>query len=208
MGVDRDEDGHYDRDELDAGSDPAHAASIPLPPTPIRASSLSLRDDDTAPVNLDKRKLSFKSSTHQGVGSGVVVPAFDSAGDPTLGGAVLQVYGAGDAVTLSLPAAHWLRTGSAAKPGYKYVDKRRESGPVGSITVKDGSLRVKAKGAASYSLAGAPQGTMALRLQLGSGVVYCAAAPAKEPAAANDTTAKFNGGRHTPPPPACPVSGG
>jgi YVTN family beta-propeller protein len=29
IGLDRDEDGHYDRDELDAGSDPADAASIP-----------------------------------------------------------------------------------------------------------------------------------------------------------------------------------
>src|SRR5262245_32387920 len=32
MGVDRDEDGYFDRDELDAGSDPANALSIPVPP--------------------------------------------------------------------------------------------------------------------------------------------------------------------------------
>ncbi len=208
MGVDRDEDGHSDRDELDAGSDPANATSIPLPPTPIRASALSLRDDDTAPLTLDRRKLSFKSSKHQGTPSGVVVPAFDSAGDPTTGGGVLQVYGAGSPVTLSLPAAGWERTGSAARPGYRYVDKRRERGPITAITVKDDSLRVKGKGAALYSLAGAPQGTVSLRLQLGSGVLLCAAAPAREPAANNDTTAKFNGARQTPPPAPCPVPGG
>src|SRR5262249_5135486 len=82
MGVDRDEDGYLDRDELDAGSDPANPLSIPLPPTQIAASSFSLRDDDTAPVNFDRRKLSFKSSGSKGAPSGVIVPAFGSSGDP------------------------------------------------------------------------------------------------------------------------------
>ncbi len=207
MGVDRDEDGYFDRDELDAGSDPANAISIPLPPTPIRSSSLTMRDDDTAPVNVDRRKLSFRSSKSGGAASGVTVPAFDSPGDPTAGGGVLRVYGTtgGDPVTLSLPGARWLRTGSAAKPGYKYSDKRRESGPITSVTVKDGSLRVKGKGGTLYSLAGAPQGTVTVRLQLGSGVVFCAAAPPKEPAASNDTTTRFNGARQAPPPDTCPL---
>jgi hypothetical protein len=205
-GVDRDEDGYLDRDELDAGSDPTNAASIPIPPTPIRASSLALRDDNTAPVNPDKRTLSFKSSRFQGTASGVVVPAFGSAGDPTTGAAVLMVYGgAGNRVTLTLPAANWTHTGSAAKPSYKYADKRRASSPISAVTVKDGSLQVRGKGGALYALSNAPQGTVTVRLQLGSGAMLCAAAPAKEPSSTNDTTARFNGARHAPPPPACPA---
>ncbi|MGI0148723.1 MAG: hypothetical protein ACREDF_04230, partial [Thermoplasmata archaeon] len=31
VGIDRDEDGHFDRDELDAGSDPADPSSVPVP---------------------------------------------------------------------------------------------------------------------------------------------------------------------------------
>jgi DNA-binding beta-propeller fold protein YncE len=205
IGIDRDEDGHLDRDELDAGSDPANAASIPIPPTTIRASSLSLRDDDSLPVNPDRRKLSFKSSRFQGVPSGVVVPPVGGAGDPTVGGAVLIVYGAGGhPVTLTLPASNWTHSGSSTNPGYRYADKRRVSGPITSVAVKDGTLRVKGKGGALYALAGAPQSTVTIRLQLGSGAMLCAAAPAKDPAASNDTTAKFTGARQTPPPAECP----
>jgi DNA-binding beta-propeller fold protein YncE len=204
-GIDRDEDGHLDRDELDAGSDPANPASVPIPPTPIRASSLSLRDDDSAPVNLDRRKLSFKSSRFQGTQGGVVVPAFGSAGDPTVGGAVVIVYGgAGNPVTLTLPAANWKRSGSPTKPSYKYADKQRASGPINSVSVQDGTLRVKGKGGALYTLANAPQTTVTIRVQLGSGTMFCASAPAKEPVASNDTTEKFNGAKQTPPPADCP----
>jgi DNA-binding beta-propeller fold protein YncE len=208
MGVDRDEDGHLDRDELDAGSDPADAASVPIAPTPIRGSRLSLRDDDTPPVSPDRRRLSFRSAKHAGTSSGVVVPTPDSAGDPTLGGAVLRIYGEGGpgrpGVALSLPAAGWVRLGSATAPRYKYTDRRRERGPITAVTVKGGSLRVKGKGEGLPSLADAPQGTVTLRLQLGGGIMLCASAPAKEPAASNDTTARFNGERHAAPPVTCP----
>ena len=207
MGVDRDEDGYFDRDEIDAGSDPSDASSIPIPPTAIAATSLSLRDDDTAPINLDRRKLSFKSSKSDGVPSGVTVPPFASTGDPTTGGAVLRVYGStgGEPVVLPLPAANWSRSGSATKPSYRYTDKRRASGPITSVALKDGSLRLKGKGAALYSLAGAPQGTVTVRLQLGTGVMLCAVAPAKDPTTSNDTTAKFTGARHAPAPVTCPI---
>ena len=45
---------------------------------------------------------------------------------------------------------------------------------------------------------------MTIRLQLGSGVMFCAEAPAREPATSHDTTAKFNGVRQSPPPVTCP----
>jgi hypothetical protein len=156
-------------------------------------------------VNLDRRKLSFRSSRFQGTASGVVVPPFGSAGDPTTGGAVFMVYGGGgNRVTLTLPAANWARSGSATKPSYQYADKRRTSGPITSVSVKDGTLQVKGKGGALYTLANAPQTDVTIRVQLGSGTMFCASAPAKEPAASNDTTEKFNGVKQTPPPADCP----
>ena len=85
LGVDRDQDGVLDRDELDVGSDPADAASGP--PTPVRTSAMTLRDDDTVPVDPSRRRLSFRSARYQGMASGVVVPAWDGPGDPTAAGA-------------------------------------------------------------------------------------------------------------------------
>src|SRR5262249_23064125 len=63
---------------------------------------------------------------------------------------------------------------------------------------------LKGKGGALYSLAGAPQGTVTVRLQLGNGVMLCAVAPAKDPTTSNDTTAKFTGARHAPASATCP----
>ena len=89
LGVDRDQDGVLDRDELDVGSDPADAASGP--PTPVRTSAMTLRDDDTVPVDPSRRRLSFRSARYQGMASGVVVPAWDGPGDPTAAGASAMV---------------------------------------------------------------------------------------------------------------------
>jgi hypothetical protein len=131
MGVDRDEDGFWDGDELTAGSDPADPFSTPGNPgstttttttttvttttlagptfTLIRSTALGLRDDTTPPVQLAARKISFRSSTKlDPVPNQVAPPAPGSAGDPTLHGATLVVYNAAgltsDAVTVALPA--------------------------------------------------------------------------------------------------------
>ncbi|MEW6268693.1 MAG: hypothetical protein AB1689_05275 [Thermodesulfobacteriota bacterium] len=212
IGVDRDEDGYYDRDELDAGSDPADPTSIPGGPggaIAIRTSSLMLRDDATPPINLNGRSLSFRSAKLATSPSGVVVPAWGSAGDPTVaGGGTLTVYdgdGGSGVVTLALPQAGWKRTGTVTKPGYKYTDAKRLLGPITAVTLRAGTLAVRGRGAALYPLAGAPQGTIALRLELGSDTEMCAAAPAKAPSTTNDTTAKFVAARHTPPPASCPA---
>jgi hypothetical protein len=106
-------------------------------------------------------------------------------------------------VTLVLPAERWQRVGPASKPGYKYADKRRESGPITAIMVKNDNLTVKGKGAPLFPLVGAPQAIVTVRLQLGSGVAFCAAAPAKEPATSNDSTARFVGVRRSPAPADC-----
>ena len=106
---------------------------------------------------------------------------------------------------IAIPIESWSRSGSAAKPSHRYSDKRRTSGPITSVAVKDGSLCLKGKGGALYSLAGAPQGAVTVRLQLGNGVMLCALAPAKDPTTSNDTpTAKFTGARPAPAPATCP----
>ena len=116
-----------------------------------------------------------------------------------------MVYGAGgNRATLILSAANWVRSGSATKPSYKYADKRRTSGPITAVSVQDGTLRVKGKGGALYTLASAPQSAVTIRLQLGGGTMFCASAPAKQPTTSNDTTAKFNGAKQTPAPADCP----
>jgi len=208
IGVDRDEDGYFDRDELDAGSDPSDAGSVP--PVLIRVSTLNLKDDATPPIDPGKRKVTFKSSTYHGVPSGVTVPPWDSNSDPTPGGAAgggatLTLFGTGSTppVVVSLPAAHWTRTGSVTKPAYKYSDKQVADGPITSVSLKDGFLSLKGKGAALYPLAGAPQGAMVLRLDL-FGLTFCGVAPAAAPATSNDTTARFKGIKNAAAPAVCP----
>jgi len=267
VGVDRDLDTFLDRDELDAGSNPADPNSIPggptptpgptqtptptpggatptpsptptvgptptptptpggatptpgptvtptpgLPATSIRTSALTLRDDAKPPINLDGRSIRFRSAAYQGVPGGAFSPAFGTAGDPTLlgasgGGAVLTVYNPGgtEKVVIPLPGSAWQRTGTNVSPGYKYRDAKRASGPITQIALGNGRLALSGKGAALYSLANAPQGSIAIRLRLGSGVEYCAVGPAKAPVASNDTTAKFVSSANAVPPALCP----
>jgi DNA-binding beta-propeller fold protein YncE len=258
-GIDRDEDGFLDRDEIDAGSDPADPASIPggptptpspaptqsptatptpgvtptptphptptatpqatatptpgvtPPPTGIRASALTLRDDARPPIDPTTRTMRFRSATYRGVPGGAFPPPFGSSGDPTSlgasgGGATLTVYSPGGTqkAVLALPAAGWSTAGTSVRPGYRYRDHKRTSGPISLVTLTNGRLSLSGKGAALYGLANAPQSAMALRLRLGNGVEYCAVAPAKAPVASNDTTAKFVGVPNTAAPAVCP----
>jgi DNA-binding beta-propeller fold protein YncE len=218
IGIDRDEDGFRDRDEVDAGSDPADASSTPGSPDTtvmIRGSSMSLRDDSTPPVNPAVRRIRLKSGKHKGVPSGVVPPAWDSAGDPTVpgsaGGALLTVYngsGSGEAVTVVLPAANWRRLGSTAGPrGYRYADGQHLAGPISSVSVtSSGTLVIAGAGPTwPYTLNEPSQGTVAVRLRLGQGDVWCTAFPAKPSASgANDRVDKFVGAPNLPIPGSCP----
>jgi DNA-binding beta-propeller fold protein YncE/mono/diheme cytochrome c family protein len=215
IGVDRDEDGAFDRDELDAGTDPTDPNSFPgaITPTSVRSTQLTLRDDDTAPINLNSRTLSFRSAKQGASPSGVVVPVWNSAGDPTTaGGATLIVYdgdGGNGVVTIPLPQAGWKRTGTITNPGYKYSDPLRVMGPINAATLRAGTLTIRGKGGALYPLSDAPQGTMAVRLTLGTETQFCAAAPAKSPTTTNDTTKRFVAVRNTAAPVSCPaVPGG
>jgi len=210
MGVDRDEDGVFDRDELDVGSDAANAARLPA--TPIRATAVTLKDDATPPIDATKRVLKFRSNPFQGSPSGVTSPMFGSDGDPTSfggagGGAEISVHGGqpgNDVLTIVLPASGWLRTGVGSNPGYKYSDKRNLNGPISSVVLRNGRLKLRGKGAALYSLADAAHGSFTVRVELGARFGFCATAPAKLPAGTNDTTERFNGTRNSPAPGQCP----
>jgi hypothetical protein len=200
MGVDRDEDGVFDRDELDAGTDPADPTDFPgASDVPIRATVLRLRDAE-AGANPNKTRLVFRSSPYQGAASGVVIPPWDDAGDPTVGGALLVVSradGAG-AVQITLPAGRWQRVGSPASPGYRYVDRGRIDGPISTVVLRGSKLVIRGKGTGLYRLHDAPQGSMALRLGLGDAVGLCTAVPARLPAAKHDTPTRFNADRADP----------
>ncbi len=208
MGVDRDEDGVFDRDELDVGSNPADPGSLPA--TPIAASALTLRDDDVPPIDPAKRRIAFRSSRAGGVPSGVFVPPWGSDGDPTPGGsagggAVLIVHAGGQKVELALAASRWTTRGTAAKPGYEYRDKQNVDGPITAISLRDGTLTIKGDGAGLLSLASAPVGAVGVRLELGDGVGFCAVSPARTPATKYDTPRRFMGQRHAPASPVCPA---
>jgi len=210
MGVDRDEDGIFDRDEADVGSDPASAARIPA--TPVRASTIGLKDDGTPPIDPSKRRFKFRSYPYKGSPSGVVSPLFGSDGDPTIGGsagggAEVSIHGGqpgNDVLTIALPASGWSRTGYGTDPGYKYADNRNVNGPITSVTIRSGRLKIRGKGPELYSLADAAYGSVTVRVELGARHGFCATAPAKAPGTSNDTTAKFNGERNTAAAAQCP----
>ena len=205
MGGDRDGDGWPDGVEIERGSDPADAASVPAPaPVAIRGTKLVLADDDRAPIDPSKRKITFKSAAYRGESSGVVVPAAMGTGDPTAdsdsgGGATLRVYRADGSAsaTIPLPAALWTR-GPGANPAYRYSDPKRTSGPIKSIDWRDGVLSLTGAGEQLMSLAGAPGGDVVVRLSSGLGFEVCASVAAKPSGATastekSDTTAKFIG---------------
>jgi len=206
MGLDRDEDGVYDRDELDAGTNPSDPADYPGAPIRILTTSFQMGDDDKPPLEAKRRKLTFKSAPSRGQASGVVVPAFDSAGDPTLGGATLMLYRVRDSASSSfvLPSAGWKRTGNPTKPGYKYSDSKSLSGPIRTVSIANGKLTVKGKGDGLFALADAPQGTMALGLAFGAGETFCAAAPPREPVSKFDVPSRWKSVERAPAPDLCP----
>ncbi len=181
----------------------------------IRSTKFMLRDDATPPLDPNKRRFSFRSSSYKGEASGVTTPEFGTSGDPTSagetgGGATLTLYSSTsetpviDSVQHSLPASRWERTGSAARPGYRYKDSGQVEGPIQKILLRNGKLSIAGRGADLYSLADAPVGEMVLRLTLGSGVEFCSTAQPKSPAERHDTTSKFNGDKASPIPEACP----
>jgi hypothetical protein len=190
--------------------------SSTLPPAPfvgVRTTSLSMRDR-TSPPTPSARKLSFKSKTKADPAQNrVVAPASGSGGDPTLHGATVVVYnaaGSGERVTVTLPASGWRLIGSTAAPrGYRFSGQT-SADPISRVIVKADQIKVRGgKENWAYSLNESSQGRIAVRLQLGSGVPWCADAPAKAGGAppstsANDQVDRFTAQSKTPAPAICP----
>ena len=241
IGVDRDLDGFFDRTELDQGTNPADPASFPgagsttttttstttsttvttttIPVVLISTRSLTLRDDNVAPVALSHRKISYHSATKlDAAANRIVVPPGGSSGDPRgAAGATLTVYNSNpvpgsptDDYVIALPSTGWTALGAGTVTGYLFRGTD-PNGPISRITVKADSITIRG-GRANwpYTLNEPSQGRVALRLKLGNATPWCADVPAKvggnPPSTAhNDTQDKFFGQPKTPPPAACPV---
>jgi len=206
-GVDRDEDGFYDRDELDENTDPADAESFPgmLTYAGIPATTLTLKDDPTG-LNPLKRKVKFKASTKR-LPVRILPPSGGSENDPTLGGAVVTVYNAAgatnDVATVTLPAANWSALGKNTLVGWSYKDPDPNAA-IRRMTVRTDKLDFSGGRALwPYTLDEAAQQRVAVRVQLGTGDGWCADAPA-DAKPSSDRPGTFKGLRHAAPPVGCP----
>lgn len=177
--------------------------------------SLKLRDDLTAPIDLRKRRVSFKSDTRlEPPANRIVVPAPGGASDPRVGGATLRVYnsngGSTDSVTVVLNAADWEAIGTSPVSGYRYVGPD-PNGPVLKAKLTADFLQVRGGRANwTYTLDEPSQGRVAVRFTLGDGAGWCADAPAKvsgspPSTARSDLPEKFVGHPWTPAPATCPA---
>jgi cytochrome c peroxidase len=158
VGVDRDEDGFRDRDELDAGSDPADPSSIPSGgpgSDPIDARKLLIKN--RVPENEARNKIVFLSRD-----VGIVPPARDSAGDPRCGAdpsgtvkATLEISSAtsGESHQTDLPCQNWVALGTAANPkGYRYTDTALAIGTAKLVLWKPGQLKATLLGRGASTL--------------------------------------------------------
>jgi DNA-binding beta-propeller fold protein YncE len=235
VGIDRDLDGCPDRSELDAGTDPANPLSVPAvcggsattsttstttaatTTTTITTTSLVLIETRsltlTDNANPAKRKFSFKSSTKNDPSANhIKPPAPGTTGDPTQNGGELIIYNAAgltsESVSVPLQSG-WsaIGTGPNLKWRFKPTDS---SSAVSSVVVETDKITVKGgKSGFGYTLNPPPQGSVGVRLLLGSGG-WCAAAPAKTSGnppstTRNDTVDKFVGEPKSPPPATCPA---
>ena len=202
-GIDRDEDGAFDRDEVEAGSDPADPASVPGPVL-IGTKSLRLRDQAGDP---SKRKVVFTANTKNAPAANrVVPPVLQSPEDPTVGGATLVVYNAAgltsDVVTIALPASGWTAiTARGSLKSYRFTGP--SDGPIKRVVVGGDRITVKGgKALFAYTLDEPAQGSVAVQLALGDDRGWCAAAPARN--TRSDHAGRFVGAPKTPPPASCP----
>jgi DNA-binding beta-propeller fold protein YncE len=210
VGVDRDEDGFLDRDEVDFGSDPADPTSFPgASPVLVPTKALILRDGSDS-----RKKVTFKSSTKGAPPADrIVPPPAGTLGDPTIEGAALTVYNSAgltnDVVVVDLPASGWSRMGKGTLNGWRFKGTD-PAGPIRRVIVKSDSITVRGgKAAWTYSLDEAAQGRVAVRLRLGIMDGWCADAPPRTrgnpPSSAKyDRPDFFKAAPKTPAPPSCP----
>src|SRR5262249_27454999 len=234
MGIDRDEDGFLDRDEIDAGSDPADPASIPgggttttsttssstttvftttttttsiVPLVLIETKSLTMRDQ-TTPSDPTRRRIIFRSATRtDALANRIVPPTPGGPGDPINGGGFVEVYNSAGQTTDRVNVNLPAAGWSAlGTKGFKFTGNSA-TGPGWKVIIKPDLLVVKGgKAGWSYTLNEASQGSVGVRVVLGAGSGWCAKALPKSPPSVNDTVDKFIAS-HVPPPASCPPVG-
>jgi hypothetical protein len=184
---------------LAGGARAANADALPLPTV-----HLAVKDDVAPPIEPRKRGFKLRSGTRLSPTVHIVPPAIGSAGDPTLGGAVLTIFNVGgpaQSATYALAAEHWRMIGSPEHfKGWHFHEPSPIDGPIVRVFVKPDKLFVSGgRESWTYLLGPVPQGTVAVRIALGTDDGWCVEAPAKPPASSYDTPARFVGEKGTMP---------
>jgi YVTN family beta-propeller protein len=215
VGIDRDEDGFRDRDELDAGSDPADPLSTPGATTTTTTSPsttsttlsgltlipsrrLVLKDRTVPVADASRRRFSFRASTASAAPANQIVPPTNgSADDPVTAGGVLYVYDS-SGLTTDLFSTTLAGGWSSTAPGRYQYRNSAVGAPITRVVLRANQLTVKGgRENFTYSLDEPAQGRVAMRLVIGSRT-WCAETPAKQsgnpPSTANnDHVDKFVG---------------
>ena len=107
-------------------------------------------------------------------------------------------------MTVTLPPSGWTTLGSATNPqGFRFKSTDA-SAPIRSVFVQRDRIRIGGKGAGwTYTLDEAAQGSVALRLTLGT-ITWCAEAGRAPYPARIDARDRFLGAPKTPAPAVCP----
>jgi DNA-binding beta-propeller fold protein YncE len=188
IALDRDQDGHLDRDELDAGTDPADPLSFPTTTSPpsqlVETRNMRIRDH---PDDIEsRRKIALQSKD-----PAISFPAPGTADDPTCNGDPAATVKAslslssptsGEFHRTDLPCENWTLIGTPANPkGYRYKDRELDSGTVHSGKWANGRLTLKLRGKGPYFLnydlvSGVSQGTVDAVLG-NDGVRICMSCP-------------------------------
>jgi DNA-binding beta-propeller fold protein YncE len=151
IGIDRDEDGFYDSDEIDAGSDPADPSSTPESANAIKVVGTKLQVKNASPDNERKRKIVIVSKD-----AAIVPPPPGDPGDPRCGSdpsgtvkAQIRVLSptTGKSHTTDLPCQNWTLVGSASAPkGYRYRDPEQNDGTARTVTWRPSQLKATLTG--------------------------------------------------------------
>jgi hypothetical protein len=179
-------------------------AVVALPTT-----RLSMKDG-SAQGDASRRKIKFRAKTRSSpTANRVVPPVRGGDGDPTLHGALLQVFNASAGVEVAkivLPSSGWRSLGSESAPrGFRFDDGVSDAA-IRRVVVQPDTLIIEGGGSSwCYSLDEPSQGRVGMRLTLGSGIEWCAEAPAKS-GERNDRVDRFMAQPKTSPPAACPIT--
>ncbi len=170
MGIDRDQDGFLDRDELDAGSDPADPLSVPGATSASLISSRKVVIADNRYDNESKRRITVLSKD-----AAIGFPAPGSPGDPRCNMApngtvkasiTIASTTSGQSHATDLPCENWKLLGNQNNPrGYRYRDSTLAVGTARTVVWRAGVLKAVLQGRGPSTLdydliQGVSQGTV------------------------------------------------